>query len=466
MSFDTLFKVDVDKYTKVLENIEPIKFTGSVTKVSGLTIESLGPKSVIGEVCKIILSNGKVISGEVVGLEKEKTIIIPYDEMEGIEIGDTVIASGEQLSVYVGEHLLGRVLDGLGKDYDGKGGIGSSIIYPVFRLPSDAMKRKKISEPIVTGIKAIDGFLTVGKGQRIGIFSGSGVGKSTLLGMIARNSKADVNVIALIGERSRELKEFINDDLGVEGLKKSVIVFASSNKNALCRVRGAYVATAIAEYFRDIGKDVILMMDSLTRFAMAQREIGLAAGEPATSRGYTPSVFTLLPKLLERAGTGEKGSITGFYTVLVEGDDIDEPISDAVRGILDGHIVLTRELALRNHFPAIDILASISRLMLKITTLEHREKIGVLRELMATYKNYEDMISVGAYARGSNPKVDAAIDLKDKIDKFLIQKIEEGFSYEETLEAIDEIVLNLNSENLFEEESSKESLIDETNFLG
>ncbi len=462
---ETLINIDIDKYNKVLEDIDPIKFTGRVTKVSGLTIESCGPKAVIGEVCKIILSNGKIIQGEVVGLEKDKTVIICYDEMEGIEIGDMVIASGEQLSVYVGEHLLGRVVDGLGKDYDGKGGLGSSIRYPVFRLPSDAIKRKRISEPIVTGIKAIDGFLTVGKGQRIGIFSGSGIGKSTLLGMIARNSKADVNVIALIGERSRELKEFINDDLGVEGLKKSVIVFASSNKNALCRVRGAYVATAIAEYFRDIGKDVILMMDSLTRFAMAQREIGLASGEPATSRGYTPSVFTLLPKLLERAGTGEHGSITGFYTVLVEGDDMDEPISDAVRGILDGHIVLTRDLALKNHYPAIDILASISRLMLKITTIEHREKVGLLRELIATYKNYEDMISVGAYARGSNPKVDAAIELKEKIDNFLIQKIEESFSYEETLKAIDDIISSLNFENK-EEETSEQDFTDELNFLG
>jgi len=464
MPIETLFNVDIEKYTKIVEDIEPIKFTGRVTKVSGLTIESCGPKAVIGEVCKIFLSNGKVIQAEVVGLEENKTILICYDEMEGVEIGDLVIASGEQLSVYVGEHLLGRVLDGLGKDYDGKGGIGSAIRYPVFRLPTDAMKRKKITEPIVTGIKAIDGFLTVGKGQRIGIFSGSGVGKSTLLGMIARNSKADVNVIALIGERSRELKEFITDDLGQDGLKKSVIVFASSNKNALCRVRGAYVATAIAEYFRDIGKDVILMMDSLTRFAMAQREIGLASGEPATSRGYTPSVFTLLPKLLERAGTGETGSITGFYTVLVEGDDMDEPISDAVRGILDGHIVLTRELALKNHYPAIDVLASISRLMLKITSLEQREKVGILRELMATYKNYEDMISVGAYARGSNPKVDAAIELKEKIDNFLIQKIEEGFSYEETLKAIDDIISSLSQEIGINEEE-KGDFINDTGFF-
>ena len=440
MSVVTALDFDIGKYDSVLGNIDPIKFTGHVTKVTGLTVESTGPKTVIGEVCRIILSDEKSILAEVVGLSEDKVTLMCYDEMEGIQIGDKVVASGEQLSVFVGDYLLGRVLDGLGKDYDGKGQIGSSKMYSVFRSPSDSINREMIHEPVVTGIKAIDGFLTVGKGQRVGIFAGSGVGKSTLLGMIARNTTADVNVIAMIGERGRELREFIEYDLGEEGLKKSVIVFAGSNKNALCRVRGAYVATTIAEYFRDEGKDVILMMDSITRFAWAQREIGLASGEPPTSRGFTPSVFTLLPKLLERAGTSDKGSITGFYTVLVEGDDMDEPISDAVRGILDGHIVLTRDLAYKNHYPAIDILGSISRLMLKITSKEHQDKVYFLKELLAEYKKNEDMINIGMYVKGSNSKIDTAIELKNDIDEFLKQKIEEGYSFEETLMILDGVI--------------------------
>lgn len=436
---------NIEKYSSVVDNVDPIKYVSFVTKVSGLSVETEGLSTVLGEVCKIILTNGKILMAEVVGLQKEKVTLVCYDEMEGIEVGNLVVASGEQLSVYVGEHLLGRVLDGTGKDYDGKGSVGSSVLYPAFNLPSDAIKRMQIFEPIVTGIKAIDGILTVGKGQRIGIFSGSGVGKSTLLGMVARNTKAEVNVVALIGERARELKDFIKYDLGEEGFAKSVVIFASSNKPPLSRVRAAYVAMAIAEYFRDQGKDVAFMLDSVTRFAWAQREIGLASGEPPTTRGFTPSVFTLLPKLLERAGTSEKGSITGFYTVLVEGDDLDEPISDTVRGILDGHIVLSRELAERGHYPAIDILSSISRLMIKITKKEHQDKVNFIRELVSAFKAHEDLISIGAYATGSNPKVDLAIALKDKIDSFLIQKIEEKYSYEETLMLIDEIFLSSQS---------------------
>jgi flagellum-specific ATP synthase len=427
-----------------------------------LTVESYGPYAVIGEVCKIILSNGKIIQAEVVGLEKQKVTLVCYDEMEGIEIGNVVIASGGQLSVYVGEHLLGRVLDGIGRDYDGKGQIGSSIIYPAFNMPSDAIKRQKITEPITTGIKVLDGLLTIGKGQRVGIFAGSGVGKSTLLGMIARSSKADVNVIALIGERGRELKEFIDYDLGEEGLKRSVIIFAASNKPALARVRAVYVAMSIAEYFRDLGKDVNLMMDSVTRFAWAQREIGLASGEPPTTRGFTPSVFTLLPKLLERAGTGEVGSITGFFTVLVEGDDMDEPISDTVRGILDGHIVLDRSLAHKNHYPAIDVLSSISRLMIKITTKEHQQKANMIKELLAAYKAHEDLISIGAYAKGSNPTVDMAILLKDKIDDFLRQRIEESYSFDETVEELTDIFTGGKNEE--EESVEDKSLKFENNF--
>lgn len=440
MSTDTAIFFDIDKYTSVLDNTDPIKHVGFVTKVTGLTVESHGPNAVIGEVCKIILPDGRIILSEVVGLEKEKVILVCYDEMEGIEIGIPVIASGKQLSVYVGDHLLGRVLDGIGRDYDGKGQIGSSNVYSVFGKPSDAIKRKRIVQPIVTGVKALDGLLTIGKGQRVGIFSGSGVGKSTLLGMIARDSQADVNVIALIGERGRELKEFIDIDLGEEGLKKSVIIFAESNKPALTRVRAAYVAMTIAEYFRDQGKDVNIMMDSLTRFAWAQREIGLSSGEPPTTRGFTPSVFTLLPKLLERAGTGETGSITGYFTVLVEGDDMDEPISDTVRGILDGHIILNRLLAQMNHYPAIDIMASISRLMIKIIDNEHLQKANLIKELITAYKSNEDLISLGAYAVGTNPKVDLAIRLKDKIDDFLCQRIEESYSFEETLEEIDDLL--------------------------
>ncbi len=430
---------DITKYNSVINYTDPIKFLGYVTKVTGLTVESYGPYAVIGEVCRIILTNGKIIQAEVVGLEKQKVTLVCYDEMEGIEIGNAVIASGGQLSVYVGDHLLGRVLDGIGRDYDGKGQIGSSVIYPAFNMPSDAIKRQKITQPIATGVKVLDGLLTIGKGQRVGIFAGSGVGKSTLLGMIARSSTADVNVIALIGERSRELKEFIDYDLGEEGLKRSVIIFAASNKPALARVRAVYVAMSIAEYFRDQGKDVNLMMDSVTRFAWAQREIGLASGEPPTTRGFTPSVFTLLPKLLERAGTGEKGSITGFFTVLVEGDDMDEPISDTVRGILDGHIVLDRSLANKNHYPAIDVLSSISRLMIKITSRDHQEKAGLVKELLAAYKSHEDLISIGAYARGSNQTVDLAIMLKDKIDEFLKQRIDESYSFDETIDELNDI---------------------------
>jgi flagellum-specific ATP synthase len=339
--------------------------------------------------------------------------------------------------------------------------IGSSQVASVFNLPSDAMKRRPIREPLPTGVKAIDGLLTIGKGQRIGIFAGSGVGKSTLLGMIARNADVDINVIAFIGERSRELHEFIEHELGSEGLKKSILVFASSNKNALCRVRGAYVATAIAEHFRDQGKDVLLMMDSVTRFAMAQREIGLSLGEPPATKGYTASVFNSLPKLLERAGTGERGSITGIYTVLVEGDNMNEPIGDAVRGILDGHIVLDRKLAQRRHYPAIDVLQSVSRLMSKVTQRSHREKADMFLKLMAAYNENEDFIKLGAYAKGSSPIVDAAIMLHDSMESFLQQDVEDGMTWEECLESLDSVVSPLidsdANENLEESDILDES---------
>jgi flagellum-specific ATP synthase len=436
MQTDNSQVFEVSKYNSVIEDLDPIKFVGRVTRVTGLYVESRGPSTIIGEICKIMLNDGTQIMAEVVGIEEETIKLICYDEMVGIEIGNPVIGEGEQLSVFVGDHLLGRVLDGMGKDYDGHGGIGSSIKYPAFNLPSDAMKRRKITMPITTGIKAIDGMISVGRGQRIGIFAGSGVGKSTLLGMIARNTSSDVNVIALIGERGRELREFIDNDLGEEGMKKSVIVFASSNKPALYRVRGAYVATAIAEYFRDQGRDVNLMMDSLTRFAWAQREIGQSAGEPPATRGYPPSVFTMLSKLVERAGTSDVGSITGFYTVLVEGDDLDEPVSDTVRGLLDGHIVLSRDLAEHNHYPAIDVLGSISRLMIAVTDRDQQQKAGLVRELLAEYRNNQDLIAIGAYAQGANPKTDAAIAFKEAIDAYLKQHIDEGFTFDESVELL------------------------------
>jgi len=440
LNTETLEVFDIDKYSQILNKTDPIKYVGKIKKINALVVESIGPKAQIGEVCKIILSTGAQISAEVIGLEGETVKLMCYDEMEGIEIGDMVIASGEQLSVFVGEYVLGKVLDGIGKIYNDKGQLGSGEFYPIFNKPSDALNRKMITEPLVTGVKAIDGLLTIGKGQRIGIFAGSGVGKSTLLGMIARNSVADVNVIALIGERGRELNEFIKSELGDEGLKRSVIIFASSNKPALSRVRGCFVATAIAEYFRDQGKDVILMMDSVTRFAWAQREIGLSLNEAPASKGFTPSVLTMLPKLMERAGTSDKGTITGIYTVLVEGDDTDEIISDTIRGILDGHIVLSRKIAHKNHYPAIDVLSSISRLMVKITDPEQRKKAGLIRELMAAYKEKEDLIDIGAYASGSDPKVDAAIMLKGKIETFLKQDIEEAFTFEQTLAEMDDVL--------------------------
>jgi flagellum-specific ATP synthase len=353
--------------------------------------------------------------------------------MEGIEVGNIVIAMGETLSVPVSDRLLGRTLDSMGKPIDGKGDVGSDLWYSAFNSPPDVLRRKRIKEKIATGIRSIDGLLTVGKGQRVGIFSGSGIGKSTLLGMIARNTSADVNVIALIGERGREVREFIENDLGPEGLARSVIVVSSSNKPPLARIRGAYVATAIAEYFRDLGKDVMLLFDSVTRFARAQREIGLAIGEPPANRGFTPSVFSLLPKLLERSGTSEKGSITGFYTILVEGDDIDDPVSDNVRGILDGHIVLARKLAAKNQYPAVDVLQSVSRLAIQVTGPRTQEACGYVKRMLATYAGAEDLISVGAYVKGSNPEIDESMEKMPEIERLLIQKIQEKAPMTETL---------------------------------
>jgi flagellum-specific ATP synthase len=423
-----------DKYESALTGLDPIKYTGVVERVQGLLIEANGPSATVGELCQVLVPRGRgIVWAEVAGLRGRTVQLMPFDEMEGIEVGALVVATGERLQVSVSDKLLGRTLDSMGRPIDGKGDIGSGEWYPAVNTPPDVLARRRITERVSTGIRAIDGLLTVGKGQRMGIFSGSGIGKSTLLGMIARNTSADVNVIALIGERGREVREFIENDLGPEGLSRSVVVVSSSNKPPLARIRGAYVATAVAEYFRDRGKDVMLLFDSVTRFARAQREIGLAIGEPPANRGFTPSVFSLLPKLLERSGTSDRGSITGFYTVLVEGDDIDDPVSDNVRGILDGHIVLTRKLASANHYPAIDVLQSVSRLALQVTGPRTREAAGILRRHMATYAGAEDLISVGAYAKGSNPEIDASIERRADIEGFLVQPIAERAAMSDTL---------------------------------
>jgi len=434
-----------EKYLDITEMIDPIKCIGHVTRVQGLLIESRGPQAVIGEICRIVLNkygpegDQPVIHAEVVGLYDEIVQLMVYGEIGGIEIGCRVIASGACLEVAVSPKLLGRVLDPLGKPMDGKAPVESRVRYPALANSPDPYRRPRIKERLSTGIRAIDGLLAVGRGQRLGIFAGSGVGKSTLLGMIARNTSADVNVIALIGERGREVNEFIENDLGPEGLARSVVVVTPSNSPPLARLRGAYVATAIAEYFRDQGLDVMFLFDSLTRFARAQREIGLAYGEPAATRGYPPSMFDSMPKLLERSGTSEKGTITGFYTILVDGDDMDEPVSDTVRGILDGHIILSRNLAQRYHYPAIDVLGSISRLANTVSGSKTKEATGVIRRLMADYSDSEVIINVGAYKQGSNPKIDLAISKRDDIERFLIQAVEEKSPLSETLKELGEI---------------------------
>jgi len=425
-----------DKYFKVLSEKKLIQYYGRVSQVIGLTIESNGPLSNIGEICKIKSINGVDVLAEVVGFKEDKVYLMPLGNMEGIGAGNKVIATGQNLKINVGDNLLGRVLDGLGNPIDHKGNLKYDKAISTNNSPPDPLERKRIKEVMPLGIKAIDGLLTCGKGQRIGIFAGSGVGKSTLLGMMARNAKADLNVIALIGERGREVNEFIEKDLGEEGLKKSVVIVATSDTPALIRVKGAMTATAIAEYFRDQGKDVLLMMDSVTRFAMAQREVGLSIGEAPVSRGYTPSVFSVLPKLLERSGCSRKGSITALYTVLVDGDDLNEPIADSVRGILDGHIVLSRKLANKNHYPAIDVLSSVSRVINDIITDEHKEYIAQFKDILATYTESEDLINIGAYTFGSNEKIDKAIDLNDSMNNFLMQKVDEAYDFDTTKELL------------------------------
>ena len=434
--------VDISPWKSRLKEARLLKLTGRVTRVIGLTVEVQGINAPIGEVCEITVpGEPDPVLAEVVGFRDGSTLLMPLGELRGIYQGCGVTPSGRSFNVRVGEQLLGRVLDGLGEPMDALGPIGGRAeFYPVDNRPPNPLTRRRITEVLSTGVRAVDGLLTCGRGQRIGIFSGSGVGKSTLLGMVSRYSNADVNVIALIGERGREVLDFIETDLGPEGLARSVVVVATSEQPALVRLRGAFVACAIAEYFRDQGKDVLLMMDSITRFAMAQREVGLAIGEPPATKGYTPSVFALLPRLLERAGMSHKGSITAFFTVLVEGDDLNEPISDAVRGILDGHIVLSRTLAAANHFPAIDILNSVSRLMPDITSEEHWTFAGKLRDLLASYYQAEDLINIGAYVAGSNPRVDEAIASYQNIINFLRQDLNEFSEYGNTLELLKEII--------------------------
>jgi flagellum-specific ATP synthase len=426
-----------DKYQAVIEKTDTIKQIGRVERVQGLLIRSLGPQAFVGELCRIVIPRSEItVWAEVVGVHGRHVDLMPFTETDGIEVGAAVVGTGETLSVPVSDKLLGRVLDGRGRPIDGRGDIGSAQFQSIFNTPPDVLERETINDQIVTGIRSIDGLVSAGKGQRLGVFSGSGVGKSTLIGMIARNTSADVNVIALIGERTREVKEFIRSDLGKEGLARSVVVVSTSNTPPLARLRGAFVAMSVAEYFRERGKDVMLLFDSVTRFARAQREIGLAAGEPPATRGFPPSVFSLLPRLLERCGTSDRGTITGFFSILVEGDDMDEPISDAVRGILDGHVVLSRRLAQRSHYPAVDVLGSVSRLQTKVQRPQVQDAAAYVKRIMATYSESEDLINVGAYQRGSNHEVDEAIDKIPQVNAFLRQRIDEKAPLSDTESAL------------------------------
>ncbi|MDD4798278.1 MAG: flagellar protein export ATPase FliI [Clostridia bacterium] len=428
-------------YQQALRETNTIILKGKVDHIIGLVIESVGPRANIGDVCRIYSTKGaKSILAEVVGFKENKVLLMPFEDISGIGPGSVVESTGDMLKIPVGNELIGRIVDGFGSPIDGGTGFEMLNTYCVSNTPSNPLSRPRIDQRINFGIKAIDGLLTCGRGQRMGIFSGSGVGKSTLMGMIARNIESDVNVIALVGERGREVRDFIEKDLGEKGMGRSVLVVATSDQPAMMRLKCAQTATTIAEYFKDQGKNVFLIMDSLTRFAMAQREIGLAIGEPPVARGYTPSIYSMLPKLLERSGNFQQGSITGIYTVLVEGDDTDEPISDTVRGIIDGHIVLSRSVAMRNHYPAIDILASISRLMNEIVEPEHLQLAVKLRRILSVYQDNQDLISIGAYKSGMNPELDFAVANMEKINDFLQQGVSESFTYQETIELLTGIV--------------------------
>jgi len=419
-------------YLEWLKSSWPVRWTGSVEEIVGLLIESKGPAASLGEFCEIHTRSGRKLRTQVIGFRNGRVLTMPLEETDGLRLGDPIIACGQEADVAVGPELLGRVIDGFGEPMDGGPPVRSVSRYRLFAAPPGPMDREPITKPLSTGVRVIDSFLTCGLGQRIGIFGGSGVGKSTLLGSLARNNDADVTVMALIGERNREVRDFIEHELTAEGLSRAVVVVATSDRPAPLRIRACYVALAVAEYFRDQGKNVLFVADSLTRLAMAQREIGLAGGEPPSQKGYTPSVFNLLPKICERAGNFSKGSITGFFTVLVEGDDMNEPIADAVRGILDGHIVLSRQLGAAGHYPAIDVLQSISRLAARVAPEHRRRAAGALREAMATYQSAEDLIRLGAYAAGSNPKLDTAIQLREDLNAFLRQKPHERSDAAET----------------------------------
>ena len=425
--------LDLERYINHLPRIDPLRSTGEIVELRGLLIESTGPAAAIGDFCEILGAGGRTIRVQVVGFSNGRILSMPLEETDGLSLGDTILARPHAARVAVGPQLLGRVLDGFGRPMDGKPAIQAAAAYELYRNPGSPLARSHITKPLITGIRVIDGMLPCGKGQRIGIFGGSGVGKSVLIGAMARESSADVNVIALIGERNREVRAFLDHDLGEEGQKRSVVVAATSDRPALLRVRAAFVALAIAEYFRDQGKDVLLVMDSATRLAMAQREIGLASGEPPSQKGYTPSVFALLPKVCERAGNFQSGSITGFFTVLVEGDDFNEPICDALRAILDGHIVLSRQLGASGHYPAVQVLDSVSRLQSQLATREQMEHMRKIRDALAAYTQAEDLIQLGAYVAGTNPGLDASIKARPRIIDFLRQEASQASPLAETL---------------------------------
>jgi len=424
INFENTFK----DFESKIDNKNILSLQGKVTRIIGITIESTGPDASLGELCSIKLKNGTEALAEVVGFYDNKTLLMPFEDVQGLYVGAPVRKNDSKVSVCVGEELLGKVLDGLGRSIEGMK-IKSEKTTSIYKSPPNPLIKKKIEEPLSVGVKAIDGMISLGKGQRISIMAGSGVGKSTLLGMIAKNTEAEINVIGLIGERGREVREFIERDLGPEGLKKSIIVVSTSDQPALMRVKALLTATTIAEYFRDSGKNVLLMVDSLTRWAMAQREIGLSVGEPPTTKGYTPSVFSDLPKILERAGNSDTGFLTAIYTVLVEADDMNDPIADTVRGIVDGHIVLSRKMADSAHYPAIDVLQSVSRLMPAVVSKEHMEAYRTVKDIYATYREAKDLIDVGAYKSGSNKKIDTSIKEIDNINNFLKQRVEEAFEF-------------------------------------
>jgi len=439
------FKSEIfKKYKHLIQDTTFVKRKGYIVRVIGLIYEAVGPLAAVGEKCIIQERSGDVKGlAEVVGFRDNHVLLMPVEEIKGIGPGCEVITTGEPYVVNVSRNLIGRIIDGLGRPIDGKAAIVPEKKQPISVAPIKALKRARVTDFVSTGIRSIDGLITLGKGQKVGIFSGSGIGKSILLGMIARNTRADINVIGLIGERGREVRDFIEKDLGPEGLKRSVVVAVTNDESALLRIKGAMTATAVAEYFRDQGMDVMLMMDSITRIAMAQREIGLSAGEPPTMRGYPPSMYAMLPRLLERAGNAQHGSITGVYTVLVEGDDLSEPVSDTVRAILDGHIVLSRRLADANHYPAVDVLTSVSRLMIDVISSDHRNAANKLINLLSAYRDAEDLINIGAYAKGSNPRIDTAMSMIDKINSYLRQDIFEKAEWKDSIQKLIDMMENV-----------------------